>query len=368
MFWPALFAIGIAQGLFLITLILFKKSANVLASRLMVGMLVPMVVSHIGYLAIRTDLINILPQLFGLPFGSVFLFGPLFYLYVRAVIDPDFRMTWLSALHFLPYAVQFIMNIPFLLMDKALWIDFVREFMAGQLQIGGYATVVLGLQNAHLLVYLIGTFRWVRSQNERESNYFVPVGVRMRWVKGLIFAFALFLLTVFLLYVFIVVRGKFDPLTNYVYTAITTAIIYYVAFVFVLKPQIISPDFNQRYRSYMPFEGENGKIYIEKLQSLFDERKIFIDPDLKLSTVADCLGLPQHQVSKLINDKFGKSFTELVNEYRVREFMQRVNDPAFRSHSLLGIALDVGFSSKSSFNSAFKKITGKTPSEVRFGG
>jgi AraC-like DNA-binding protein len=75
--------------------------------------------------------------------------------------------------------------------------------------------------------------------------------------------------------------------------------------------------------------------------------------------------LPIHLVSKLIHERFGKSFTDLVNEYRVREFVIRAGSGDYSAHSILGIAFDVGFSSKSAFNNAFKKITGKTPSEFR---
>jgi AraC-like DNA-binding protein len=77
------------------------------------------------------------------------------------------------------------------------------------------------------------------------------------------------------------------------------------------------------------------------------------------------MGLPSYQLSRLINETFGRSFTDFVNEHRVREFVRRANAPEFASHSIYGIALDVGFNSKSSFNTAFKKFTGKTPSEVR---
>jgi len=367
MFWPALFAIGVAQGLFLVTLILLRRSENVLAARLMIGMLVPMVISHVGYFVIRTDFLYDLPQAFGFSFGTVFLFGPLFYLYTRAILDSDFHWTRASWLHFIPYAIQLIINMPFLLEDKAIWIGFIQTFLTGDLRIDTYPKIAFAAQNTHLLVYLVVTFKWIRSRNasSARTSYLVPILARIRWVKALMVAFGLFTATVLSLYVFIVINGKYDPVTNYVYTLTTTGIIYYVGFVLVLNPQIVSPDFNQKYRTYMPFDGDGGEAYVRKLKSVFDDDKLFTNPDLKLAVVAAALKLPQHQVSKLINEKFGKSFTDLVTEYRVREFISRVNDPAHQSHSFLAIALDVGFSSKSAFNSAFKKTTGKTPSDYR---
>ncbi|WP_084137994.1 helix-turn-helix domain-containing protein [Chryseolinea serpens] len=77
------------------------------------------------------------------------------------------------------------------------------------------------------------------------------------------------------------------------------------------------------------------------------------------------IGIPPHQLSKLINERCGKSFAEFINEKRVQEFIRRMNDGQYRNLSLLGIALDVGFNSKSSFNLIFKKVTGHTPTEFK---
>jgi len=96
-----------------------------------------------------------------------------------------------------------------------------------------------------------------------------------------------------------------------------------------------------------------------------NEKKIYLNPDLKLATMAEKLELPPHQLSKFINEKFNKSFTDYINGYRVNEFINRINHPDHKALTVYGIALEVGFNSKSAFNSAFKKITGKTPSEYK---
>lgn len=115
----------------------------------------------------------------------------------------------------------------------------------------------------------------------------------------------------------------------------------------------------------MPFDGNESETYARRLRILMSEAKVFTNPDLDLSTLAERIGLPAYQVSRLINERFNKSFNDYVNEHRVREFIARVNDPKYQNLSIYGLALEVGFNSKSSFNSAFKKITGKTPSQYR---
>jgi len=76
----------------------------------------------------------------------------------------------------------------------------------------------------------------------------------------------------------------------------------------------------------------------------------------KMSTNASLL-------SKVINSRFGISFNELINKYRVEEVITLMKDPAYKNLNLLAIAYDAGFNSKSTFNRAFKKSTGASPKD-----
>jgi AraC-like DNA-binding protein len=166
-------------------------------------------------------------------------------------------------------------------------------------------------------------------------------------------------------YIFLLSQGRYFPVTNYVYTLTTSCIIYFVAYKLVLSPELISPNFAIKYHTYGQFEGEEGEKYLSKLKVLMSERKLFRNADLKLSMLAGEVGLPPHQLSRLINEKFGKSFFDYINEHRVEEFLKIMNEATDNSYTLFGMALDAGFNSKSSFNTAFKKFTGKTPSQFK---
>ena len=326
-----------------------------------------MVLTNFGYLVIRTELLNYVPWLYAVPFGMVFLLGPLFYFYVRSVTDNTFIWKSKYWLHFIPYFLQLIYSLPFYTVNKIYVIEFINTFLAGELRINPEYKIIFAVQDIHLLIYLYLTFLLIKSVNNNYTNaqYIISIASRIKWLKELFYCFILFLLTLTVLYIYILFKGKYNPVTNYIYTLITSGIIYFIAYRLVLNPGLVSPDFTQKYRSYMPFSGEDGEKYMLKLKSLMEESKIFINPGLKLSLLSEQLGLPSHQVSKLINEKFGKSFNDFVNEYRVNEFISRLNTDEYRSYTIYGIALDVGFNSKSSFNTAFKKITGKNPSEYK---
>jgi AraC-like DNA-binding protein len=167
------------------------------------------------------------------------------------------------------------------------------------------------------------------------------------------------------MHVFFAIDGRYNTATNYVNSFLSLGIFYFIAYGLLSTPDQISPDFSEKYRSYMQFVGEDGEKYLRKLRSLMSDRKIFTNPDLNLAMLAEHMELPAHQLSKLINEKFGKSFTDFVNEFRVNEFITRMSTLQYRSYSVYGLALDVGFNSKSSFNAAFKKITGKSPAQYK---
>ena len=97
---------------------------------------------------------------------------------------------------------------------------------------------------------------------------------------------------------YLALAGTFDPVSNYAYTVITSAIIYLLAYKLVLAPELFTPDFERKYKSYRQFETDTHESIVKKLNALMEEQERFIDPDLSLSSIADELQLPAYQVSK----------------------------------------------------------------------
>ena len=91
------------------------------------------------------------------------------------------------------------------------------------------------------------------------------------------------------------------------------------------------------------------------------------DPDLSLISLAAALDIPARDLSRIINTALRKNFHDFVNEYRIREVMRKMPDPAYSHINLLGMALDAGFNSKSTFNRIFREMTGKSPVQYKAG-
>ncbi len=111
-------------------------------------------------------------------------------------------------------------------------------------------------------------------------------------------------------------------------------------------------------------EPEAVETAVQRLTYMFQVEKIYRNGRMSLDSLAERMGLQPHQLSAIVNSRLGRSFTELVADYRVEEVKKRLSDPGEKAN-ILNIAYDAGFGTKASFNRTFKERTGLTPSEFR---
>jgi AraC-like DNA-binding protein len=109
--------------------------------------------------------------------------------------------------------------------------------------------------------------------------------------------------------------------------------------------------------------GSQKKLLISKLEHLMQHEKLFINEKLSIEDVAIKLDTNSKYVSQIINETFNKNFYHFINSYRIDEAKRLLTSKGNEKYSILGIAQSVGFVSKSTFNVAFKRFTGLTPTE-----
>ncbi|MEM6343714.1 MAG: helix-turn-helix domain-containing protein [Bacteroidota bacterium] len=102
--------------------------------------------------------------------------------------------------------------------------------------------------------------------------------------------------------------------------------------------------------------------YHKDLLELMQQEKLFLNSDLQLRDLCQSLDISASYLSQIINEKEGKSFFDFVNYYRVATVKQRLISPEYEHYSIMGIALECGFNTKSTFYSVFKQFVGMTPS------
>jgi AraC-like DNA-binding protein len=367
MFWSGLFFVSVTQGLFVVLFLLKRAPIKRVATRLFILLILVMVATNFDFLLVATPLYQSIPGIYGISYGMRFLIGPIIYFYTLSVTKDDFHWQKRYFLHFLPYLLNLLWNIPLFLMAYETKLRYINLFLAGSLRFRTVDIVIIAIQNVHLFIYIFLSLKWIRQVKSSYGNvpYLVEMKSRVRWLRSLVINFSILLLTIFSLVLMVIIHGKYIPIANKIYTLIISAIIYFIAYKIILDPQLVSPDFERKYKAVKQIRQGGDDEFVKRLKSLLDENKVFTNPDLNLGTLAVELGITTHQLSRLINERFSKSFNDLINEYRVQEFIKRINNPKYRAFSVYGVAMDVGFNSKSSFNSIFKKITGKTPSEFK---
>lgn len=112
-------------------------------------------------------------------------------------------------------------------------------------------------------------------------------------------------------------------------------------------------------------QEKDAKAIANRLNNLFSQEKPFLDQDIKLSIISEKLDIPPHHITETLNGLVGQNFNEYVNNYRVEEFKALLKESKYENYSILALAFEVGFKSKGTFNTAFKKFTNQTPSAYR---
>ncbi|MBO9728107.1 MAG: helix-turn-helix transcriptional regulator [Chitinophaga sp.] len=103
----------------------------------------------------------------------------------------------------------------------------------------------------------------------------------------------------------------------------------------------------------------DANTWIEKLEKAIHDKKLYQDPNIKLHDVAKQINITPHQLSQLLNDNLGKSFSTYINEYRIQEACKLITTNTHLTFEAIGY--EVGYNSKSTFYAAFRKVTDTTP-------
>ena len=152
--------------------------------------------------------------------------------------------------------------------------------------------------------------------------------------------------------------------TSYIVGALSFSFLFYLVILLIIFRNLKQPIFYQekeRYKNKVISEINISRI--EKLLPSVIEKEMFLNPDLTLDQAAKELKISKHILSQYLNERLNKSFSTFINEHRIEKAKVLLRNNS--NYSVESIGYESGFSSKSSFFTAFKKITGKTPSEFQ---
>lgn len=343
----------------------------------------------------------------------ILLFAPLFYLFVLSVSTPGFLINRKHIIHFLPALIILVLHIPYLFFGHSIRIDYLTNGV--KLSEGNpellylyvlYTIGVYAIFNVQILFYAYQAIKRYKQHKRYIGNHFsYTENISLKWILALIISFIVLFAINEVLYL---IGFKQHYVSQIFYNVSMLVITLFAAYRGMLQKELIMRTTNPLLQSDfiglahqangipahhtqdVPIEepeevalptttsaietqkyagsglsAEQKQFLVDKLEQLISTEKLFANSNLTVEDVASSLEARPKHVSQVINEHYQRNFYNFINYYRIVEAQKLLLSDEFEKYSIQGIAQMVGFVSKSTFNTAFKKQTGQTPSEFK---
>lgn len=310
--------------------------------------------------------------LFFAPLQQLFLIGPAFYFYLKSCLDQNFkwkakyRIHFLPALSYLVYSLMIFIVDVFVLEEFYFYADSKDKDLDFWYQLSGLFSMLfyLYLSVQHYLQY--------RRQLAQEVSYADEIA--FKWMQHFALAFGLILVLRVFFFILNPEWGQFGNKYWY-YLSFSTLLLYIAVSGYShslrFKFSTLLRQYSDLDTSLKTFHevSDSKEVDLElqkwkiEIDNLFEKEKLYQNPSLNLSDLAQQLGSNRNIISKAINQEYNRNFNDFVNEKRVEALMAKLKKGEHKKHTLLALAYDCGFNSKTTFNRAFKKYSGLSPNQ-----
>lgn len=369
------FLIGTIQAIFLAVLVLIKKN-KMLADKFLAFWLLFMGLHLFAYYINVVGIMDDYPSFDTLSVSFPMLEGAFTFIYVSIITSKVQRLKWEYLIHVSHYII-FTVIIFFTVYGSDASPSEVICTLKNE-----YTSIIFwtGLFNIYLgPIYMIASLFLLRKHKRNiDRNFSYTEEIDLKWLK---YVLGIMILVWIVVVVVNVLNDYTDLITDrtggdIIYSSVTIAVFFYGFF--GIKQQIIysvpkveliktsiekvkeSPP-NQYQKSGL--KKEDADNYLKQLLNYMEEETPYLNGKLSLKEVAAALEISTNHLSQVINENLEKNFFDFVNGYRVDLVKQKMSDSSNKNYTLLALAYDCGFNSKSSFNAIFKKYTGSTPSQ-----
>ena len=259
-------------------------------------------------------------------------------------------------LHFIPFLIIAILISPWIISSyTGLSFNYIPQWL-GNWAVNPYTKII------SLALYLLASYHVTRSADNIAGNY-------MSWLKYLLIGFAGY--TISMLTYYILIRfAFFNPAWDYSISFALSFFIFLVSFMGYLQPRIVAGESvksilqpTKYAKSSLPIKAE--RAIIDALNNAMQEDQLFKNGGLRLEDLALAVNSNRHDVSMVINKNFHINFFDFLNRYRINYIVQEMSNQENAEMTLIELAYQGGFNNKVSFNKAFKKFKGMTPSQYR---
>jgi AraC-like DNA-binding protein len=279
-----------------------------------------------------------------------FAYGPLIYLYVRALAG--FTLPGKRTILFF--------SLPFCCASIYIAVCLLPQFGFNHV-LNRYFFIIEITSLVYMLLFtimaIVCLYRHERAIKDSYSNL---KNHSLQWLRLIIYSTGVIIVSAAVLYFW---RAYFD-----IVWLLIAFLIYLMSYFTLRKPEMISGlidvDSINKYRN-SPVNTtmlRDGKLLIDRLM---EKDKLFLDNEITLPLLAERMSLPVHHVSQIINQVYHKNFYEYIGYYRIQAAKEMMLSPEFDEQKIIDICYRVGFNTISAFNKSFKNNTGFTPSQFR---
>ncbi|CAL2058590.1 AraC family transcriptional regulator [Tenacibaculum sp. 190524A05c] len=365
--------IGILGFIFSLLLLVFSaflltvKTNNKIGNILLASLLIVTAIDCTAFFSYYVVDVNLTLDILRIKLSG--LKEPLLFLYVLSVIYSNFKLKKIHLVHLIPFLINTLILIPnFFLVDSEAKTEFYNDFIGNpEIVFSNYFGRLLTITYFGASIYYVLRYRKLLLENHTNENDFK----NYKWLKQyLMLTFIAILIT--LTKGVIRDSGRFSIEVVEVWRIVL--LLYGMFFVFwlifkALNTPKLFRGFDVSLKTSKEMDkgdlDENHNERISDLKKYMEEHEPYLNPSLTIRNLADQLKVPMRDLSVLINQELKLHFFDFINEYRIEKAKNILSNPSKTKVTVLEILYEVGFNSKSSFNTAFKKHTGKTPTQFR---
>lgn len=323
--------------------------------------------------------------------------APTGYIYFKSLTTENYSFSKKDFLHFIPSLFALLLHtiITIILVFSIVEVK-SNTWEILQLVLGGLYILSLFFGTIiQMIIYNVASVKLYKLHQRRIKNYFSEIeSIKLKWMKYFLIAYDIYLFTSIITDLF---SSQSNSGGNIIYLCISTLFILFTGY-FAIKQADIYPlseksdildNKNNQDISNLTSEPENENInttsnaideketegfYADVNRQLnlkneiikcIEDNKLYLDNNLKLENIANMLRINKKYLSFVINNQLKTNFFSLINDYRINEAIQHLSDSQNDNYTIEAIGNNCGFKNRTTFLNAFKKQTGKTPSEFK---
>lgn len=357
-FWEFIHLFFACQAIIFAVFLLIKKSSNKTANSIWAIFLIVFAFSLFLSVIYWSKSLQKLKLLFTGTYTLIFtLYGPLFYLYIKHSVKRT-PLSFKEVIHFIPFLIIFVFNSRFWFLPyhkkKEIWINH---------QIVEYLFPIPYTDRFFILIMLLYAFFAYKSFKKE----YIKDKEMLLWLKTIILIFISLVILFIIFYVllhFNLLRIEHDHFITLLMIGFVTITTYFG----YMHPKIFNGTPINKIIPLIKYEktGLSQSFSLElkeKLLLFMEKDKPYLNPDIRLSFIAEVLDIARHHASQVINEHFNMNFFDFINKYRIKEAENLLKSKD--NLPISDIAYQAGFNNRVSFYKAFKKFHNITPTEYK---